>query len=177
MNLYLRLVGIIIYSFLKSRVAIAEKISLPLRIFPNDLDINNHVNNGRYLALLDLGSIHLFIRSGLLKHMLMKKLRPIIGGIIITYRKGLKLFERCTLTIQLTAWDDRWNYFRFEFRNSKGELSAKGFFKGGMANRDGFYPNRKMIKFFGYDRIACEIPPEVAHWIASEKAMTNPNAG
>lgn len=170
MNLYLRLIWVVVVSLFRKRIAVTERLSLSLRILPNDLDINNHVNNGRYLALLDLASVQLFIRSGLAGYMWKNRFRPVIGGVTITYRKGLKLFEHAMLSIQLHAWDSRWNYFRFEFRNAKGELAAAGFFKGAFYSRQGLYPNSEIVRLFGIGDVQDLLPPAIAHWIASEKA-------
>jgi len=171
MNLYLRLIWIIVRSFFKPSIDFADKVSIVLRILPNDLDLNRHLNNGRYLTLLDLGSIDLFLRSGVLKRAIRKGFRPMLGGLIVTYRKGLSLFERCILTMQLAAWDERWNYFRFEFRNSDGHLSAAGYFKGALVSKKGLVPNRVADEIFGYGRSACKLPPAVLNWIESENGI------
>ena len=171
MNLYFRLLWIIVRSFFKPRIDFADKITLTLHILPNDLDINLHLNNGRYLTLLDLGSIDFFLRSGVLKRAIRKGFRPMLGGLIVTYRKGLSLFERCTLTMQLEAWDERWNYFRFEFKNSDGHLSAAGYIKGAFVSKKGLIPNKVADEIFGYERGTCKIPPAVANWIESESAI------
>ena len=168
MNLYFRLIWIIVLSFFKPRVDFSDKISLNLHILPNDLDINRHLNNGRYLTLLDLGSIDLFLRSGVLKRAIRKGFRPMLGGLIVTYRKGLSLFEGCTLTMQLEAWDERWNYFRFEFRKSDGHFAAAGFFKGALVSKKGLIPNTVADEIFGYERGTCTLPPAVRSWIRSE---------
>ena len=171
MNLYLRLIWIIVRSFFKPPIDFADRVSIALRILPNDLDLNLHLNNGRYLTLLDLGSIDLFLRSGVLKRAIRKGFRPMLGGLIVTYRKGLSLFERCTLTMQLKAWDDRWNYFRFEFRNSEGRLSAAGYFKGALVSEKGLIPNKVADDIFEYERGTCKIPQAVANWIEFENAL------
>jgi len=171
MNLYFRLIWIIVRSFFKPRVNFFDKISLNLHILPNDLDINRHLNNGRYLTLLDLASIELFLRSGVLKSAIRKGFRPMLGGLIVTYRKGLSLFERCTLTMQLEAWDERWNYFRFEFKSSDGHLSAAGYFKGAFVSKKGLIPNKVADEIFGYERGGCKLPLAVANWIESENAI------
>lgn len=67
MNLYLRLIGVIVGSIFKPKITFTGGHAISLRIWPNDLDMNNHLNNGRYLTLLDLASISLFLRSGILK--------------------------------------------------------------------------------------------------------------
>jgi len=171
MNLYFRLLWTIIRSFFKPRIEFADKISLTLHILPNDLDINRHLNNGRYLTLLDLASIEFFIRSGVLKRAIRKGVRPMIGGLIVTFRKGLSLFERCTITMQIDAWDERWNYFRFEFRNSDGHLSAAGYIKGAFVSKKGLIPNKVADEIFGHKRDDCILPPAVANWIESENAI------
>ncbi len=171
MNLYFRLILIIARSFFKPRVDFADKISLILHILPNDLDINHHLNNGRYLTLLDLASIEFFLRSGVLKRAIRKGFRPMLGGLIVTYRKGLSLFERCTLTMQIEAWDERWNYFKFEFKNSDGLLSAAGYIKGAFVSKKGIIPNKVADEIFGHERGGCKLPPSIANWIESEKAL------
>ena len=171
MNLYFRLIWIIIRSLFKSRIDFADKISLTLHIMPNDLDINRHLNNGRYLTLLDLASIEFFIRSGVLKHAIRQGFRPMIGGLMVTYRKGLSLFERCTLTMQMEAWNERWNYFRFEFKNSDGLLSATGYIKGAFVSKKGIIPNKVADEIFGHERGDCTLPPAITHWIESENAL------
>jgi acyl-CoA thioesterase FadM len=171
MNLYFRLIWIVVRSLFKSSIDFADKISLNLHILPNDLDINRHLNNGRYLTLLDLANIEFFIRSGVLKHALRKGFRPMLGGLIVTYRKGLSLFERCTLTMQIEAWDEHWNYFRFEFRNSDDHLSAAGYIKGAFVSKKGIIPNKVADKIFGHGRGDCKLPPAVANWIESENAI------
>ncbi|WP_022665289.1 acyl-CoA thioesterase [Desulfospira joergensenii] len=168
MNLYLRLIWTIFRSFFKPKIDFFDGIILPLRILPNDLDINRHLNNGRYLTLLDLGSIDFFLRTGVLYKAIRNGMRPMIGGVLITYRKGLSLFEKCTLTLQLKAWDDRWNYFHFEFRKADGKLAAAGYLKGAFVSKSGWVSNDAADEVFGYQRGACELPPAVENWIRAE---------
>lgn len=169
MNLYFRLIWIVFRSFFKPKIDFSDKITLKLRILPNDLDINRHLNNGRYLTILDFGSIDLFLRSGVLFRAIRNGFRPMIGGLIVTYRKGLSLFERYTLTMQLEAWDDRWNYFKFEFKKLNGQLSAAGYFKGALVSKQGLLPNRVTDHIFGYKRGPCVLPPAVENWIEAER--------
>lgn len=171
MNLYIRLFWIVVTSFLKPRLNFKDKVTLFLRVLPNDLDVNRHLNNGRYLTILDLCSIDLFIRSGILKIAFSKRYRPMIGGIIVTYRKGLSLFEQCKVSIELESWDNHWNFFRFEFRKSNGQLASTGYFKGAFISKEGIMPNEKLDSVLNFDRGLCKVSPAIEHWIASEKNM------
>ena len=171
MNLYFRLLYTVVCSFFGPRIAYTDIASLSLRIMPNDLDINKHLNNGRYLTLLDLASIDFFIRGGVLKKFSISGLRPIVGGSIISYRKSLSLFERCTLSMKLEAWDDRWNYFRFEFLNSQEVVSAAGYFKGALVSKKGFLTTQELFELVGFKNRKRKLPPAISHWIESENAM------
>jgi hypothetical protein len=44
MNLYFRLMWTIIRSIFRPKIDFSDEIVLKLRIFPNDLDINRHLN-------------------------------------------------------------------------------------------------------------------------------------
>lgn len=172
MNLYFRLIWIILRSFFKPRIGFSDQVVLNLRILPNDLDLNRHLNNGRYLTILDFGSLDLFMRSGVLLRALRNGFRPMIGGLIVTYRRGLSLFERYTLTMRLKAWDDRWNYFAFEFKKANGRLSAAGYFKGALVSRNGLVSNDAADDLLGYKRGACVIPAAVENWIKAENHIS-----
>ena len=65
MNLYLRLILTLLRSLLKPAIEIGDTIELKLRVLPNDLDFNGHMNNGRYLTILDLALIEYMTRAGL----------------------------------------------------------------------------------------------------------------
>ena len=175
MNLYFRLIWIVLRSFFKPRINFSDKIVLTLRILPNDLDVNRHLNNGRYLTILDLGSIDLFLRSGVFVRAIRYGFRPMIGGLIVTFRKGLSIFERYKLTMQLKAWDDHWNYFQFEFRKIDGQLSAAGYFKGALVSKNGFVPNNIADDIFGYMRDSCKLPVAVENWIKAENQLSEVN--
>lgn len=79
-------------------------------ICPNDLDINLHVNNGRYLTLCDPGRIDLFLRSGLAKVMLKEKWFPVVGNVTMTFIKPLHVFNRIRISSTVTHRDEKYFY-------------------------------------------------------------------
>ena len=84
-------------------------------MLPNDLDINFHMNNGRYLTLCDLSRIDMFIRTGLMKSIIKRKWMPLIAHHTMTYKKPLGLFERFDLLLELTHWDEKYFYMNHTF--------------------------------------------------------------
>jgi acyl-CoA thioesterase FadM len=67
MNLYLRLVWIWLHARFKPRIRMGDTIEMRLRVLPNDIDVNGHMNNGRYMTIIDLALIEYFTRLGFLK--------------------------------------------------------------------------------------------------------------
>ncbi len=113
--------------------------------FPNDLDINMHVNNGRFLTIFDLNRVDLFLRTGLAKTMLRQKWRPIVAEHTMSYKKPLKLFETFTVVLELTDWDEKYFYMTHTFSNSE-RLIAEGTSKGLILAKTGPVPPTLVIE-------------------------------
>ena len=108
MNLILRMFLLLIASPFKARLPFDKpKNALTLRVLPNDIDLNFHMNNGRYLTIFDLTRIDMFIRTGLLKTMLKEKWIPVISEHTMKYKKGLSLFQKYEVKMEVTGWDDK----------------------------------------------------------------------
>ena len=97
MNLYLRLLWALFRAHRQPRIRPGDTIERSLRVLPNDIDVNGHMNNGRYMTVVDLMLIEYFIRMGFFALALKRGWRPMSGGAFITYRRGLKPLQRYTL--------------------------------------------------------------------------------
>ena len=108
MNLIFRMLSLYLKSFFKPPLPIEKpKNALTLRVLLNDIDINFHMNNGRYLTICDLSRIDMFIRTGLAKTMLREKWIPVISEHTMKYKKGLTLFQKYTVKMEVTGWDEK----------------------------------------------------------------------
>ena len=108
MNLILRMMALLIKSFFKPRLPIEKPInSLSFRVLPNDIDINLHMNNGRYLTICDLSRVDMLIRTGLAKTMIKEKWIPVISEHTMKYKRGLKLFQKYIVKTEITGWDKK----------------------------------------------------------------------
>ena len=76
-----------------------------LRCWPNDLDSNFHMNNGRYMTVMDLGRLDLILRTGLWRVMRERKWYPVVGSAKITFRRSVNVFEAFELTTQILGWE------------------------------------------------------------------------
>lgn len=146
MNLYLRMIYVFLLSLSRPRLPVGEVSSeLNLIVLPNDLDVNLHVNNGRYLTYCDLSRVDMFIRTGLLKVMRMHGWIPIIAEHTMNYRKSLKVFNRFKASMDLVRWDEK--YFYMAHRFTIGDtLIAEGTSKGVIRGKEGVIGPAKVLE-------------------------------
>jgi acyl-CoA thioesterase FadM len=170
MNLYLRLLWTLLRSRRLPRLNAGDTLERTLRVMPNDIDINGHMNNGRYLTVIDLMLVEYFVRTGFAGVMLKRGWRPMSGGSFVTYRRGLKPFEPYTLRFRLDACDDHWNYMRFEF-TANGRVSAAGYMKGAAVARAGLVANSESYAAMGQPVYPAAIPDAVRHWLSAEQGL------
>ncbi len=175
MNLYLRLILTLLRSWRLARRGAAlrpgDTLERRFRVWPGDLDINGHMNNGRYLTLIDLMLVEYFVRSGFARAMLKAGWRPMSGGAVITYRKGLMPWQHYRLRFCLAAADGHWNSMRFEFLRDDGTLCAAGYMKGAAVSRQGLVPNTESWARVGQPFVPQPLPEAVQHWLAAEAAV------
>ena len=171
MNLYLRLIWALLRAWRLPQVEPGQWIERQLRVLPNDLDINGHMNNGRYLTIVDLMIVEYFVRTGFARAALSSGWRPMSGGAFITYRKGLKPGQRYRLRFALAGADAQWNYMRFEFLREDGTLCAAGYMKGAAVSARGLVPNVQSYARMGRSFVPAVLPEPVRHWLAAEAAV------
>lgn len=171
MNLWLRLVWALLRAWRLPPITAGDVIERRLRVWPGDLDVNGHMNNGRYLTVIDLMLVEYFVRSGFARVMLRQGWRPMSGGAVITYRKGLMPGQRYRLRFTLAAADHAWNFMRFEFLREDGALCAAGYMKGAAVGRSGLVPNAESYACLGQVFEPQPLPAAVEHWLAAERAV------
>jgi acyl-CoA thioesterase FadM len=170
MNLYLRLLWIWLRARLKPPIRIGDTIEMRLRVWPNDIDVIGHMNNGRYMTIIDLALIEYFTRTGFLKVIVRKGWRPMLGGSMISFRRGLKPFRRYTLRFAVSCWDDRWNYMRFEFVRD-GRAMAVGHAKGAVVGAEGIVNTAETHAALGIDERSPAVPASIAAWIEADRMI------
>ena len=154
-----------------ARVEPDTKIVTPLRIFPNDLDLNNHLNNGRYLTLMDIGRYDLVVRCGMTKLMRSKGWYPVIAAATIRFRRELKAFQKLELTTQIIYWDDKWFYFEHTLVH-EGSVYARAMLKGIFKSKQGMnVPLVEIMKEMGVVRAQPAKPAHIAAWDEMDKGM------
>lgn len=116
MNLYLRLLLLRLAVLWRPRITLWDTAVTPFRVFPSDLDVLAHMNNGKYLSLMDLGRIDLMLRSGLWAKARRLGWYPVVAGQTITYLRSLRLGQSFELHTRFLGFHGPWSYVIQEFR-------------------------------------------------------------
>lgn len=110
MNLWLRLLLLRLQVARRPRVGIWDTVRTPFRVAPTDLDALGHMNNGKFLSIMDLGRLDLMVRSGLWRVFSSRGWYPVVAGQSITYRRSLNPGQRFDLYSRFVGVHDTWVY-------------------------------------------------------------------
>ena len=179
MNLYLRLIIVMIGALFKKRMAEpTETGSLDFTVLPNDLDLNGHMNNGRYPTLMDLGRVDLILRMpGLMRYARKNGYIPVLASSMMRFRVPLFLFQKYTLTSRILCWDERWVYMeqRFLIRSGKkaGAVAAIGLVKTSFFSprTRGTVPTADILGGIGLSSLSPPMPDYIAEWAKAEDIL------
>ncbi len=163
MNLYLRLLWLLLRLRGITRRGLFDESRVAFRVWPNDCDLNFHMNNGRYLTFMDLGRTHLMAQAGMLKEMLRRRWLPVLAAAEITFIRSLAPFERFELVTRLITWDEKYVYLEQTFERD-GELCAHAFVKALFLSRGGRVPNAEIVGAIGYGGAPPPMPDALKHW-------------
>jgi acyl-CoA thioesterase FadM len=171
MNLWFRLIRIFLSGIFAPHVAWDTPTQVYFRVWPTDLDINLHMTNSRYLALMDLGRTNLLLQSGLWKFIRQEKLAPVIAGSLVRFRRPINLFERITLTTQVIGWDAKWMFIEHRLERN-GELACQAIVKGVFVGKAGSVSPAVIAKGLGQDATSPPLPGWIEAWLAVEYAAS-----
>jgi acyl-CoA thioesterase FadM len=163
MNLWLRVLRIIIGTFVRPRIHLLDTSRIRTRVWLNDLDLNLHLNNARYLSFADLGRLDWFLRSGVLKLARQQQAFPMIGDLIAKFRRDMKFFQTCEVQTRLVGWDHKWAFLEHRFvRKGRvlGIVAIRGVFKG----KNGLLDPNTVLSNFGVDATPPQLPQWAVRW-------------
>ena len=142
--------------------------AVEMRVWPNDLDINLHVNNGRYLTLMDLGRLDLLIRSRTLGLVISRKWYPVLGAATVRFKRSLKLFEKFTLKTRVLGWDEKWVYMEHRIETTE-HLAVIAIVKALFREKGRSIPSTELAIAFGHDGVSPPLADFLEDWKKMEK--------
>lgn len=142
----------------RPRLTPLDESVIDLRVLPNDLDLHAHMNNGRYLSIMDLGRLDLMTRTGLGRVALKQRWIPLVAWASIRYRRPLKVFQRFQLRTRIVYWDIKWFYIEQRFERD-GQLIAAARIVGLLRGKEGNITPEQALKTLGHNQLAAPTPP------------------
>ncbi|HTA76362.1 MAG TPA: thioesterase family protein [bacterium] len=169
MNLYFRLLKLILSRLLfRKPLKLLDTSIVTGQVWPTDLDNNIHMNNGRYLTIMDLGRFDWLLSCGFLKVCLKNRWFPIVGALKIIYIKPLNPFQKFELKTRILGWDAKWIYVEQIFEVN-GAVCSKSVLQGLFHGPQGKVSTQEWLKTIGFTQKSPKLPADVRAWLRSSK--------
>ncbi len=161
MNLFFRLVILFIRTRLqRGRTGFFETHTLGFRVWLTDQDMFQHMNNGRYLSIMDLALVHWMLRTGTWKGIRDQGWMPLAAYKDVSYVRMLKFPQAYAVETTLVGWQDSYIILKHDFV-SGGKLIAATTTIGRLASDKGDKPTiGRVIEALGLDGLAAPALPE-----------------
>ena len=133
MNLYFKFAYLIMKRlFFKKKLAFQDTCVSHFRVGLLDLDLNFHMNNGRFFSVMDLGRFDWLMRAGHFYKLLKAGYYPLVLSESMVFQKSLGYLQAYELHTQMEGWDKKFFYIKQNFvKNGKtlASASVRGCFK------------------------------------------------
>ena len=162
-NLYLRLIGLLLRLPFVRRQELFEPARAGFRVWPNDCDLNLHLNNGRYLTFMDLARVHFMAQAGLLVPVWRQRWLPVLSAAEMSFIRPIRPFQRFEIVTRLLTWDEKYFYIEQRFE-AGGRLCATGMVKGLFLRGRERVTSAAVVGLLGLNITAPRLPDAVRHW-------------
>lgn len=169
MLLLARFLITVIASFFRRRIGPLDESVVRFTVLPHDCDLNFHLNGGRFVSFMDVARVELIGRTGLLSKMLRRGWRPIMGGVLVRFRRSVLPFQRFTIRSRVIGWDEKWFYLEHVVEKD-GELCAVGHVRALIRTTGANVPVADVLALMGEHRPSPELPEVVRRWDEAERA-------
>jgi acyl-CoA thioesterase FadM len=164
MNLFLRLLLLLLTVRFKPRCDVLGPARKRFIVWPPDLDVLWHVNNGVYLSMLDVARVDMMLRSGVAPRLRRAGVYPVVAAETIRFRRSLQLFQAFEIETRVIGWDEK--AFLLEHRFLRGEeLVAEAVVRSRFLKREGgTVTSQELLELLGKPGPSPELPPWIAAW-------------
>jgi len=164
MNLFLRLLLLLFTGPFQPRCEPLGPARKRFIVWPADLDVLWHVNNGVYLSMLDVARVDMMMRSGMLRVLRRRGFYPVVAAETIRFRRSLKLFQSFEVETQVIGWDERAFVIQHRFSRA-GELVAEAVVRVRFLKRQGgSVSSQELLELFGKRSPSPAMPAWIEAW-------------
>ena len=171
MNLYIRLLRVLLGGWIQASSHYADTTVSRFRVWLHDLDAFGHMNNGRYLQIMDVARTHWMVRTGVLGAIRRNRWAPLLGGGFIRYRHSLTLFQPYRVHSRLLCWDDRWFFLEHVFADRTERPVAIGITRAALRKNGAWVSSSEVVDHVHPGAQSPRIPRYVQEWVELEDEM------
>ncbi|MCB2409714.1 thioesterase family protein [Hymenobacter lucidus] len=164
MKLYFRLLWLLLTARFQPKVAVLGPCRTRFRVWPTDLDVLRHMNNGQYLILCDLARMDILIRSGLLAKI--KDFAPmaVVAAETIQFSRSLEPFQSFEIETQALGWDHRLLYLQQRFVRGEEVIATAVVSLRFVKRKGGTADPVEVLRHAGEPTESPELPEWVQAW-------------
>lgn len=173
MKYFIRLLLLFIISPFRKKVKPLAPCVTPFRVWPNDIDLFGHMNNGVYLTIMDLARTDMLIRSRMMGGVISRKWYPVVAAEAIRFKRSLKPFTRYEIETEVVCWDHRAFYIVQTFTQGDNFI-AKAVVEARFLSTSGRkIPAADLIELAGRKEASPPMPEWIANWQSAQPAMSD----
>jgi len=171
MNLYLRLLVAIVGAWRAPALHHGETSECIYRVWPHDIDLFGHMNNGRYLQIMDVARVDWMLRTGVIGAMRRNRWGAVLGGGVVRFRRSLKPMQRYRVRTRLVCWDERWFYHEHTFLSLSGDCIAVGITRAALRGGADWVTSDRVVGIVHEGAVSPPVPAYLAELLSAEEAM------
>lgn len=156
-------------SHFRRRIGALDEARVRFTVLPHDCDLNFHLNSGRFLSFMDVARMDLIGRLRLLRPLLRRGWRPVMGGCVVRFRRSVLPFQKFDIRSRVVGWDEKWFYIE-HIVEKDGIFCAAGHVRTLIRGKEGNVATRDVLALFGEAPDAPQLPDFVHHWREIEDA-------
>jgi acyl-CoA thioesterase FadM len=171
MNLYLRLLLALVSGLRRPPLHHGELSEREFRVWPHDLDAFGHMNNGRYLQIMDVARTEWMVRARVARAMRRNRWSAVLGGGLVRYRYSLRPFQRYQVRTRLLCWDERWFFLEHVFIDGQQRRVAVGVTRAALRSRGHWLPTATVVDAVAAGALSPPAPAYLGSWLSLEEEM------
>ena len=171
MNLYLRLLRALLMGMLSETLHYTASTESRFRVWLHDLDAFGHMNNGRYLQIMDVARTDWMARTGVVAAIRRHRWSPLLGGGVIRFRHSLRFGQTYRVQTRLIGWDERWFFLEHRFVDRRERCVAVGVTRAALRADGAWVPTERVAAEVHPGAESPAVPDYVVEWLGVEERM------
>ncbi|MEO0981841.1 MAG: thioesterase family protein [Pseudomonadota bacterium] len=159
MNLFLRLLMLVIRTRFAKRTHVNDEHALSFRVWLGDQDMLQHMTNSRYLSFSDLAMIDFLMRTDMWRRLRKQGLHPLVAYKDIRMLRMLRFPQKFEVRTRMVGWIGPYVGMQHEF-TSRGRVTATSLTIGRFIGKSKRPTLDELRISMGYDDVVNPEPSE-----------------